>query len=888
MRPEHWLYTIPLRLRSLFRWAQADQELDDELSDHLERATEKYVAKGMGPEEARRRAQLEFGGIEQTKELCRDVRGVNLMESFLQDVRFGLRMLRKSPGFTAMAVVTLALGIGANTAIFSVVNAVLLKPLAIVDPSRVVYIQEHWQDTMPGLSVGSFLDLQRQSSSFKDVSASNNGSFNLLTKDNPERLDGEIVSTSYFSTFGIQPIAGRVFSQDEDKQGREHVVVISERLWRTRFQRDRAILGQTLRMNGLLYTVIGVMPKSFDPLLQNTDVWVPAAYDAQQIAGRDVHYLSVMGRLKPGVKLSAAQSELDIIAQRLQQQYPIDNKDRGFQLTPLTTTLLGDQRLTLELLLAAVGFLLLIACANIANLQLARARSRAKEIAVRAALGASAKRIVFQLLIENVILGIGSGIVGVLFAYWGVSWIVAKGPANVPRLSQSTVDGAALVFACCVALFSSFLFGLAPALRVGSVRLTEVFKENSGTGTGSRDRIRTVPVVAEIALALMLMAGAGLLIRSALLVAHVDPGFDAANLVVGRVGLSDPGYHEPAVARRTFERLVEAAAVLPGVQSAAVASRAPLAEGWTSSGVIPKGKAIDASNVVNALLQIVSPSYLQTARAPLKAGRDFSSQDTREKTLVAVVNQTFARTLWPGENPIGKRFACCETGPKRQLDPVWHEVVGVVGDVRARGLDRQVQPEFYLPLEQMPPSAWHWVGRTMDLVVRTRTEAFATNELRSVVASVAPGVPIYQLSTMRQKIAGTLQQSHFDTFLLSLFAGIALLLSSVGIYGVLSYVVAQRTRDIGVRMALGANQGQIAGHVLSYSLRLIGMGVLIGLACALMCAHLLSSLLYGVQATDAVTFLCASFALASIALLASYIPARRAMRVDPMVALRYE
>src|SRR5215469_5561031 len=312
MRLERWLYTIPLRLRSLFRWAQADQELDEELSDHLERAAEKYAAKGMGPEEARRRARLEFGGIEQTKERCRDVRGVmNLMESFLQDVRFGLRMLRKSPGFTATAVVTLALGIGANTAIFSVVNAVLFEPLAIVDPARVVYIQEHWQDTMPGLSVGSFLDLQRQSSSFKDVSASNNGSFNLLTKDSPERLDGEIVSTSYFSTFGIEPIAGRVFSPDEDKQRRAHVVVISERLWRTRFQRDRSILGQTLRMNGLPYTVIGVMPKSFDPLLQNTDVWVPAAYDAQQIAGRDVHYLSVMGRLKPGVKLSAAQSELD-------------------------------------------------------------------------------------------------------------------------------------------------------------------------------------------------------------------------------------------------------------------------------------------------------------------------------------------------------------------------------------------------------------------------------------------------------------------------------------------------------------------------------------------------------------------------------------------------
>jgi len=876
-----WLRAVLLRRRT-------EDDMDTELRFHVESYAEDLIRSGVPQAEAMRRACLEFGGLEQTKEVCREARGISVIDSLVQDVRFGLRMLRKSLGFTAVAVATLALGIGANTAIFSVVNAVLLKPLAIVDPSRVVYIQEQWRDTMPGLSVGSFLDLRQQSGAFKDVCASNSGSFNLLAKDNPERLDGEIVSASYFSTFGIQPIAGRVFGAAEDKAGQAQVVVISERLWRTQFQRDRAILGQTLRMNGLPYTVIGVMPRNFDPLLQNTDVWIPAAYSAEQIAGRDLHYLSVMGRLKQGVKLSEAQSELSVIARRLQQQYPISNKDRDFQLTPLTTALLGDQRLTLQLLLAAVGFLLLIACANIANLQLARARSRAKEIAVRAALGASAKRIVFQLLIENVILGMGSGIVGVLFAYWGVSWIVAKGPANVPRLSQSSVDGAALVFACGVALFSSFLFGLAPALRASSVQLTEAFKENSGTGSGSRDRIRSVLVVVEIALALMLMAGAGLLIRSALAVSHVDPGFDAANLVVGRVGLSDPGYHEPAIARRTFENLVEAAAALPGVQSAAVVSRAPLAEGWSSNGVIPEGKAIDAWNVTNALLQIVSPSYLETARVPLKAGRDFSSQDIREKTLVAVVNEAFARTLWPGENPIGKRFACCETGPKGQLDPVWHQVVGVVGDVRARGLERQVQPGFYLPLEQMPPSAWDWVGRTMDLVVRTRTEAFASNELRSVVASVAPGVPIYQLSTMRQKIAGTLEQSHFDTFLLSLFAGIALLLSSVGIYGVLSYVVAQRTRDIGVRMALGATPGQIAAHVLSYGLRLICAGVFIGIATALACAHLLSSLLYGVQATDAFTFLCASFALAAIALLASYIPARRAMRVDPMVALRYE
>lgn len=810
------------------------------------------------------------------------------MGGLLQDLRYALRQLRRSPGFTTVALITLALGIGANTAIFSVVNAVLLRPLAIQEPSRVTYVQEQWRDISAGLSVGNFDAVRQQSTSFANLCASNSASFNLATQETPERVEGEIATASYFATFAVQPIAGRVFTADEDKPGFSQVAVISERLWRTRFHADPAIIGQGSRINGLSYIVLGVMPKTFDPLLQKSDLWIPAAYTAQQLADHDLHYLSVVGRLKPGVKLAVAQSELNVIAQRLQQQYPMDDKDRGLRLTPLATALLGDQQLTLRLLLASVGFLLLIACANIANLQLARARTRQREIAVRAALGASAKRIARQLLIENAVLGVTSGAVGVLLAYGGVLWIVANGPPDVPRLDLSSIDRLALAFACGIALLSSFLFGLAPALRSASMRLSVAFKEGASTSSGSRDRVRSVLVVGEIALALMLTAGAGLLIRSALLVSHVHPGFDTANLVVGRVGLPDAAYHDPAVARQTLERMIEASALLPGIQSAAVVSRAPLAEGWSGNGLIAEGKAIDPSNLVNALLQIVSPSYLSTARVPLKAGRAFAAQDTRDKTLVTIVNETLARTMWPGENPIGKRFACCEYGPRGKLDPVWHQIVGVVGDVHARGLDIQVQPEFYLPLAQMPPASWDWLGRTMDLVVRTRSGTFPANDLRTTVASIAPGVPIYQLSTMQEKIAVTLEQSHFDTFLLTLFAGIALLLSSVGIYGVLSYVVAQRTRDIAVRMALGATQGQIARHVLGYGLRLTVIGMALGLACAFACTRLLSSLLYGVHSTDAITFAVASVVLASVALLASYIPARRAMQVDPIVALRYE
>ncbi len=806
----------------------------------------------------------------------------------VQDVRYGIRMLVKNPGFTAIAILTLALGIGANTAIFSVVNAVLLKPLAMWDPSRVVYLQEQWRDIFPDVSVGNFADTKRQSTSFSNLSASNNASFNLATPEAPERVEGELATADYFATAGVQPIAGRVFTAEEDSPGHAQVVVISEKLWRTRLHADPAIVGQALRINGMPYTVIGVMPKTFDPLLNSSDVWIPEAFTPQQLSDHDDHYLNVIGRLKPGISLAQAQSELNIIALRLQQQYPIDDKDRGFRLLPLATALLGDQQSVLRMLLAAVAFVLLIACANIANLQLARSRTRQKEMAVRAALGASPRRIVRQLLAENVVLGLASGIVGIFLAFWGVSWIVANGPANVPRLDQSSVDASALAFACGIALLSSFLFGLAPAVRSASTQLNDALKEGARESSGSRDRIRSVLVVGEVALALMLMAGAGLLIRSALVVAHLDPGFDASNLVVGRVGLPDVAYRDPSVARQTFERMIAASAALPGVESAGVVSRAPLAGGGSSNGLLAEGRPLDPSNLVNSFLQIVSPSYLSTARVPLKAGREFTSQDTRDRTLVTIVNETLARTMWPGENPIGKRFACCEAGPKGRMDPVWHEVVGVVGDVRARGLDRQVQPEFYLPMAQMPPASWDWIGRTMDLVVRTRGGAFPANDLRTMVASIAPGVPIYSLSTMQQKIAGTLEESHFDTFLLALFAGIALLLSSVGIYGVLSYVVAQRTRDIGIRMALGATPGLVMRDVLWYGLRLTGIGLAIGLAGALGAARFLSSLLYGVRSTDAITFAAISFILALVALIASYIPARRATRVDPMVALRYE
>jgi putative ABC transport system permease protein len=883
-----FLRNITSGLRSLFRKEQADRDLDEELRAYLEMEAVEKMKQGMSRKDALRAVRLERGNLEVTKEVVRTAGWESVLETCWQDVRFGFRTLRKNPGFTTVAVLTLALGIGATTAIFSVVDAVLLRPLSIQDPSHVVLLQEWWKGSAGDISVGNFNDIKKESSSYVEVSCSNNASFNLETRDIPERVDGEVATFDYFATFGVQPIAGRVFTADEDRPGQAPVVVISERLWRTRLHADPSIIGKPIRVNGLPTTVVGVMPKGFDPLLSNSNLWVPAAFTPVQLADHDNHYLNVMARLKSEVAMTKAQSELELIAHRLQQRYPLDDADRSFRIQPLANVLLGDQRLSLRIMLAAVGFLLLIACANIANLQLARSRARQKEIAMRAALGASPNRIVRQLLAENVVLGLAGGVAGVLLAYWAVSWIVANGPAEMPRLDQSRIDASTLAFACVVALLSSFLFGLAPALRSASTRLSEAFKSASGIVSGSRDRVRSLLVVGEVALALVLMVGAGLLIRSALLVSHVDPGFDTSNVIVGRVGLPDPGYHDPSVARQTFERMITAAAALPGVESVAVVSRAPLAGGGSSNGLLAEGKPFDMSNLVNSQLQIISPSYLSTARVPLKAGRDFTQQDTRDRTFVAIVNETLARTMWPSENPIGKRFACCEAGPKGRMDPVWHEVVGEVGDVRAQGLDRQVQPAFYIPIAQMPPSAWDWIGRTMDLVVRTRGGVVPVHELQTTVSSVAPAVPIYRLSTMQQKISNTLERSHFDTFLLAIFAATALLLSSVGIYGVLSYMVAQRTRDIGIRMALGASQGQIVWDVLSFGVRLAGIGLAIGLAAALAATRLLSSLLYGVRPTDAITFGAVSLILLVVALIASYLPARRATRVDPLVALRYD
>jgi putative ABC transport system permease protein len=811
------------------------------------------------------------------------------METVLRDLKYGARMLMKSPAFSAVAVLTLALGIGANTAIFSVVNAVLLRPLPFQHPERILLVTESWQGRPGGnVSAGNYVDWAEQSTAFEQMAAQQPASFNLAAAESPERIGGARVTANYFGLFGVQPTLGRVFNAEEDQPGREQVVVLSHAIWKTRFGANREIIGKPIQLDGQPYTVLGVMPPWFDPVANNDEMWVPIAFTPQRRAMHDEHYLIVVGRLKAGVSMQQAQAELDAVAKRQAERFPKDNKDRGIRVMRLDEQLVSGYSAGLYLLLGAVGLVLLIGCANVANLQMARSRTRRKEMAIRAALGAAPGRIVRQLLAENMALSLVGGAAGILLAFWGVTWLVASSPAGVPRLAEARIDAVPLGFAVFATLLSGMLFGLAPALRSTSVDGSEAFKAGGRSSSmgSARDRVRSLLVVSEVALALMLLVGAGLLIRSALALRQVQPGFDPTNVLTGRVALPQPQYTNPETDVQTFRHIAEEVGSIPGVQSAAVVSRAPLGGGH-SNGLIAEGRPLDVSNAVDSRFRMISPGYFQTMRVPLKRGRLFDARDNRTATKVSIINETLARTMWPGQDPIGKRFACCESGPNNT--PMWHEVVGVVGDVRAWGLSQTVLNEFYLPLEQAPADSWNWIQRSMEVVARSQADpAQLTAEVRRVVFRIAPGVPLYNVGTMEQRIATSLEQSRFNTFLLAVFAAAALLLASVGIYGVLSYSVAQRTHEIGVRMAVGASRANVLRLIMGHGFKLALIGVAVGLAGAVAASRVLATLLYAIKPTDVATFVSVSALLVAVALVASYIPARRATKVDPMVALRYE
>jgi putative ABC transport system permease protein len=810
------------------------------------------------------------------------------MDTVFQNIRFAVRSLRKSPALTVSVVLTLALCIGATTAIFSVVYTVLFRPLPFADPEGVLLVRTAWKDLTSSFSGGNWADVKRQTKTFKYFVPAHGESFNLAGTDAPENVDGARVGGDYFTMLGVRPAIGRGFLPEEDTPGRGNVVLLSDGLWRRRFGADSGVVGREIRLDGRPHTVVGVMPAAMDYTVFDEELWVPTAFTPARLAEHDEHFLVVLGRLMPGVTRAQAEAEMRGLGKWLETTYPDDNLGRRIEMAPFMEELVGDYRPRLYVLLGAVAFVLLIACANIANLLLARGAARSREIAIRAAIGAGRGHPLRQALTESLVLAVAGGLLGLLLGHWGVAMLAAFGPEDVPRLAQARVDGPVLGFAIGLTAVSGLIFGLAPSLRTSAWSPQEALKEGgrSGSRAGSRDRLRSMLVVAEIALALVLLTGAGLLIRSAIALNGVDPGFDPRGVIAGRVSLPAADYATPEQVTRAFERIEERLAALPGVASGALVSAAPLEDG-NSNGLVPEGRPVDIASSINSLMRLVTPAYFATMGIELVRGRAFTTGDKRGGPLVMVVNESLAREAFPGQDPIGKRIACCEAGPDGS--PGWKEVVGVVSDVRAEGLDEEPVPEFYLPMVQAPGAAWEWTDRTMTVAVRAREDAIPLMvPLRRAVAEVDAGLPLYNLGTMQGRMTDSLAQSRFSTMLLTVFGAIALILAAIGVYGVISYGVTQRTQEIGIRMALGARHADVLAMVVRHGAVLAGIGLAVGLAGALALSSMLASLLFQVSPTDPPTFAAGTLVLSAVAVLAAAVPARRAARTDPMVALRNE
>jgi putative ABC transport system permease protein len=807
------------------------------------------------------------------------------MEGLFRSLRFALRALRRRPTLTVSVVLTLALCIGGTAAVFGTVYAVLFRPLPWADPEGVLIVREMWRGQVGAVSVGNWADLRRHDRLFEHLVPTYPQQLNLAGTDQPENVPAARVGADFFRLLGVAPALGRTFAPDEDAPGRDGVVVLSDGLWRRRFGADPAVIGQDVRLDGRPATVIGVMPASLDFTLLGEQLWVPTAFTPERLAQHDEHFLTVLGRLRPGVAMTEARAELADIGRELERDYPRENQQRGIAAFSLMDELVQDYRPRLLVLLGAVGFVLLIACANIANLLLAQGAARGREMAIRAAVGADRGHLLRQALTENLVLAGLGGALGVLVAHWAIRGLTAFGPQDVPRLAQARVDGPMLGFMLAVTLGAGLLFGFAPALRLSSRPPHAALKEGRAGGV-HRDRLRSALVVAEIALALMLLTGAGLLIRSAAALNQVEPGYDPTGVVAARVSLPTTGYDRPEQVRTAFERLAERLAQAPGVTASGLASVAPL-EGGSSNGLTPEGRPFDIASTINSDLRIVSPGYLAAMRIPLHRGRGFTDQDREGAQPVMIINERLAREAFPGQDPIGKRIACCDAGPDGM--PSWKTVVGVVADVRSQDMSQPADPEFYLPLGQAPHAAWDWIQRSMTIAARGAADPMRlVPGLREAVRALDPAVPLYQVGTMDDRITRSLAQARFSTALLTAFGAVALLLAAIGVFGVISYGVSQRTQEIGVRVALGADQGDVVRLIVRHGAALAGAGLLIGLAGALAASRLLATLLYQVSPTDPPTFLLGATVLGVCALAAAALPAARAARLDPAVALRAE
>lgn len=874
-------------MRVVARRSRLEGEMDAELRFHIEAFAEDLVRAGVPREEAQRRARIEFGGIERVKEEGREARGLAWFDTLRQDFRYGLRTLYRSPGFAAVAALTLALGVGANTAIFSVVYGVLLEPLPYKDAARLILLNE----TTPRVGVVSvsypnFLDWRAQSSQFSQMAAVCGARFNLAGVSQPESINGQAVSPNFLSLLGIRPLLGRDFDPSEEKTGAAPVVMLSYSLWQGHLGGDPSAVGRTIMLDGRGYTIIGVLPATFRwpdkvDVLEPIGVW---ATQGSEVTDRgDRGDMVVLGRLRPQATPAQARSEMEGIAARLAEEYPATNDQFGVAFKPIRDAFVSDMRPAILTLFGAVTFVLLIACANVANLLLVRGASRTREIALRIALGASRGRIVRQMLTESLLLGLLGGVIGVFLALAGIRGM--RGLISTDMLSGATIqlNGVVLLFTAAVVALATFIFGLAPATRSTKPDVQSQLKEGSaGAGTGARqNRARGAFVVAELALSLILLAGAGLMMKSLRLLLSVSPGFQPDRILTMEMDLRTAQYDKDPAVRNFWQQVLSRVSVLPGVESAAVGTGVPLTDSHNRLDITIEGMPLPKpGSFPHPDAHAVSASYISTLSIPLLSGRTFTEADRESAPRVGLINDRLAREFFPKGGAVGKRFMLGH--PSSTTAPTWIEIVGIVGDTKLYGLANPARLEIYIPYGQGPLNH-------MTLLVKSAVDPAAmTSAIRAAVGLIDKDQPIFKIATMKELLSDSVSTPTFVLILLGLFSGVALVLATIGIYGVMSYSVAHRTRDIGIRIALGASRRDVFQDVLGLGLRLTGIGLAFGLVGALALTRALSSLLYGVHSTDAVTFTAVSLLLTVVALLASYVPAQRATRVDPIVALRYE
>jgi len=807
------------------------------------------------------------------------------METLWQDLRFGFRQLLSKPGFALIAVLSLALGIGANTAIFSLVDAVLLRPLPFHDPDRLVMV---WEDATAigfprsALAPANYADWKAQNQVFEDMAAIRWPSYNLTDEGEPEKVEAQAVTANFFPLLGVKPELGRSFTQEEDQPGANKVVLISYGLWQQRFGGDPAMIGKDILLNGEKTTVIGVMPPGFQFLSKETDLWVPMAFSREELANRGTHYLTVIARMKPDVTLAQARADIAAIMQRISRDNPVSGFELGSTVISLREQLSGDVRPALIVLLVAVGFVLLIACANIANLLLSRGAARFREIAVRTALGAGRRRIVRQLLTESVLLAAAGGVAGLLFAWLSFSFLKQLIPGSMALSAGVRIDARIFGFTLLLSLFTGLIFGLAPALQAAKVDLNEALKQSGGrTGTGAgHRRLRGALVIGEIALALVLLAGAALLIQTFLRLRSLDIGIDPENVLTVRTTLPRSKYGELPKRAAFYQQVLERVRALPGVVSAGYTTAVPLTWRGGTTGFAVEGRETVPGQ--DALCRQVSHGYMETMGIKLRRGRFFDDRDVAQSQPVAIINETMAHQYWPGGDALGKRFKLDPSDLQRS----WVTVVGIIGDVKEMGLEGPPKAEMFFPYQQMPDDFWNI---PLDLTVRTSGDPLSVAAaVRQAVWSVDRNQTVSNIRTMDEILSEEVAQRRIGMTLLAAFAALALLLASLGIYGVLSYAVAQRTQEIGIRKALGADRKDVLQMVVADGMRLAAAGIAIGLGVSFALTRLMAGLLFGVRASDPRTLGAVTLLLIAVALAACYIPARRAAKVDPMIALRCE